>query len=91
MENFSHVPSLIGRDYYLASVDLQNAYYSVPVQTDYCKYLRFYWNGVLFQYTSLLNGLSSAPRVFNKIMKPLFSKLRSEGPLSVFFFFFFLI
>ena len=34
-----------------------------------------------FHYTCLPNGLSSAPCIFTKIMKPLFSKLRSDGHL----------
>ncbi|VDI09336.1 Hypothetical predicted protein [Mytilus galloprovincialis] len=43
------------------------------------KYLRFYWNDVLYENTCLQNGLTTAPRIFTKILKVVFSKLRSKG------------
>ena len=33
----------------------------------------------LFQFTCLPNELSSAPRIFTKLMKPVYSVLRSQG------------
>ena len=45
--------------------------------------MRFYWKGQLFQYTCLPNGLSSAPRHFTKILKPVYSTLRKRGHLNV--------
>ena len=35
--------------------------------------------GNLYKYTCLPNGLSSAPRIFTKILKPVFSALSKEG------------
>ena len=61
---------------YMASLDLKDAYYSVPIADEHRKYLRFYWKGQLFQYTCLPNGLSSAPRYFAIILKPVYSTLR---------------
>ena len=46
---------------FMASVDLQDAYYTVPVHLKHRMYLKFLFNGTLYQYTSLPNGLSSAP------------------------------
>ena len=37
-----------------------------------------------FDDTCLPNGLSSAPRIFTKLLKPVFSKLRNEGFISVY-------
>ena len=47
------------------------------------KYLGFIWNEVLYEFTCLSNGSSSAPRVFTKLMKPAFATLRSAGYLSL--------
>ena len=44
---------------------------------------RFIWNGQLFQFTCLPNGLTSAPRWFTKLLKPIFSKLRNQDYFCV--------
>lgn len=64
---------------WMASVDLKDAYYSIPVHTCDRKYLRFWWKGVLLQFTAWPNGLSEAPRKFTKIMKVPFGDLRKRG------------
>ena len=44
---------------------------------------RFYWQGRLYQYTCIPNGLSPAPRRFNKVLTPVYSTLRQKGHLNV--------
>ena len=68
---------------YMASVDLRDAYYSVPIDEEYRKFLRFSWRGQLFQFTCLPNGLSCAPRLYTKILKPVYAIIRKEGHLNV--------
>lgn len=68
---------------YMASIDLKDAYYSVPIAEEHRKYLRFYWQGNLYQYTCMPNGLSSAPRLFTKLLKPVYSTLRKSGHFVV--------
>ena len=63
---------------FMGSVDLSDAYYSVNVTNNDRKYLRFLWRGKLYQYTCLPNGLSSAPRLFTKLLKPVYALLRSQ-------------
>ena len=67
---------------YMASIDLRDAYYSVPIAKEHQKYLKFIWQGNLYQFTCLAQGLSSAPRLFTKLMKPVFSFLRELGHFS---------
>ena len=67
---------------YMASIDLRDAYYSVPIALEHQKYLKFIWQGTLYQFTCLAQGLSSAPRLFTKLMKPVFSYLRELGHIS---------
>ena len=83
MDSIHTATSFIYDDCFLASVDLQDAYYTVPVHESHRKYLRFFWQGVLWQYKVLPNGLSSAPRLFTKLLKPVFSTLRQAGHLVV--------
>ena len=64
---------------FMSSLDMKDAYYSVPVCIEHRKYLRFYWAGVLYQYAALPNGLACAPRYFTKIMSPIFAKARCMG------------
>ena len=51
----------------------------MSIDTNHRKYLRFIWRNQLFQFTCLPNGLSSAPRIFTKLMKPAYSTLRCQG------------
>ena len=66
---------------YMATIDLKDAYYSVPVAQEHRKYLRFIWRSRLYQYTCFANGLSSAPRLFTKLMKPCYAHLRCQGQI----------
>ena len=64
---------------FMASVDLKDAYYSVPIALSDRKYLRFRWNNVLYQYSVMPNGLACAPRYFTKLLNPVFAYLRQQG------------
>ena len=67
---------------FMASVDLKDAYYTVPIHPSHQKYLKFYFDGVFYTYTCWPNGLASAPRLFTKLLKPVYSTLRSMGHLN---------
>ena len=54
-------------------------YYSIPVATCDQKYLMFQFAGQLYTFFCLPNGLTSAPRLFTKILKPVFAALHKEG------------
>ncbi|XP_067682740.1 uncharacterized protein [Haliotis asinina] len=43
------------------------------------KFLRFEWQGILYEYTCLPNGLACAPRRFTKLLKPAYATLRQQG------------
>lgn len=67
---------------YMASIDLKDAYYSVPIANSHQKYLKFEWNNRLFQFTCFPNWLACCPRKFTKLMKPVFATLLQLGHLS---------
>ncbi len=79
METFEQALTIVSPNCKMASIDLKDAYYCVPVHPDFRKFLRFAWRGNLLQFTCFPNGLSSAPRKYTKIMKPVYATLRERG------------
>ena len=67
----------------MASIDIKDAFYSVPINEGHRKYLKFSWDGNIFQFCAMPNGYCDAMRVFTKILKPVFATLREEGHESV--------
>ena len=63
----------------MTSIDLTDAYFSLPMAQNSRKYLRFQWRDMLLEFQCLCFGLSLAPYYFTKVMKPVFSQLRKEG------------
>ena len=82
MDTRKTVLNLIEKDCFLASLDLKDAYYSVPVTRNDRKYLRFLWRSQRYQFTCLPNGLSCCPRKFTKLMKPPMTALHRLGHIS---------
>ncbi len=79
MDTINTVIKLMKPGCNMASIDLQDAYYTLPIHTDHQKFLKFKFKETLYQYTCLPNGLSSAPRIFKKLLKPVYSTLRCMG------------
>lgn len=67
MDTLQSILKLVTPGCYMATIDLKDAYYSVPVAQEHRKYLRFVWRSKLYQYTCFPNGLSSAPRLFTTL------------------------
>ena len=69
---------------WMASIDLKDAYLLVAV-TEHRRYLRFVWAEQTYEFQCLPFGLSSAPRVFTKLLKPVVGLLRHQGIRLVIF------
>ena len=69
MDTFQTAVKLIRPGCFMASVDLRDAYYSIPIASEDSKIFMFKWQGSYF----LPNGLSCAPRIFTKILKPVYA------------------
>ena len=67
---------------YMASIDLKDAFYSIPIHPEHQKYLKFVVLSKVYQYTCMPNGYGPAMCIFTKVP---FSHLRSKGFISVVF------
>lgn len=74
---------MIRKGCFFAKIDLKDAFYSVGINDSFRKYLKFEWQGILYEFTCLPNGLSSASRIFTKVLKPVFATLRKMGHSNV--------
>lgn len=83
MEDLITATRLISPKCFMASIDLEDSYLLVSLHVSYRKYFRFSFQGEIFEFTALLFGLSSAPYIFTKTMKPVVATLRERGFLSV--------
>jgi hypothetical protein len=78
MDNIETCICLMKPKCFMASIDLRDAYFSVPIHPTHQKMLKFLWRGKLYQFTCLAQGLASAPRIFTKLLKPMYSGLRQK-------------
>ena len=83
LESVEDALDLITEGCYFGSVDLKDAYYSIPIHENYQKYLKLFWKEEYYQYIVLPNGFSPVVRVFIKVLTPPFKYLRSNGHLSI--------
>ena len=83
MDSIYNITKLVTKNCFMASLDLKDAYYSIPIKESHRKFLCFKWRGKIYQFTCLPNGLSCAPRISTKILKPALATLHSMGHISV--------
>ncbi|XP_066596921.1 uncharacterized protein [Prorops nasuta] len=83
MEDIRTALRLISEDCAMGLIDLKDAYFLIPIHKKSRRYLRFKFEGVLYEFVCLPFGLCSAPFIFTKLMKPVVASLRERGFLSV--------
>lgn len=83
LEDLKNVLRLIRPGNFMATLDLKDSYFLIPIDKRYRKYLRFSFQGQLYEFNCMPFGLNTAPQVFTKLLKPLAHSLRSQGFLSV--------
>ena len=83
VEKLQSVLSLITPGCYLASLDLEDAYYSIPIHQVHTMFLIFIWKNQLYKSLVLPNGLCCGPRKFKKMMKSPKCTLRLDGHIIV--------
>lgn len=83
IEDLRTALKLITRNCFMTKIDLKDAYYFINIHRDFRKYLRFQFEEELYEFNVLPFGLSTAPYIFTKIMKPIVRILRSAALLSI--------
>jgi hypothetical protein len=79
MEGVHLALDMIRKDSWFTKLDLKDAYMSILMEEKIRKFLKFRWQGRLFQYRTCPFGLASAPRMFTKVLKPVCATLRKLG------------
>ena len=82
MEGMSTLRELLKTNDWMAKIDLKDAYFTILMHPTHQPFLRFMANQqhfLIYQFTCLPFGLSCAPWVFTKVMKPISICLRSMG------------
>ena len=70
--------SLQSQDW-MVKLDLKDAYLQIPIHPDHQHLLTFQWEQETYKFQCLPFGLSTAPRVFTKLLKPVVGFLRQNG------------
>ena len=85
MESIKQVIDIVRHNVYMTSIDLKDAFYSIPIYPEHQKYLKFVALSKIYQYTCMPNGYGLSMRIFTKVSKVPISYLRSKGFISVVF------
>ena len=79
MTTVNTVRQTLSQGCFLASIDLKDAYWHIPIAKRFRPFLAFSAGKSIFQFRVLPFGLNIAPRVFSKMMRPVHSRLASLG------------
>ena len=79
MDSINDIIQMIKPGDFFISIDLSDAYYCIAMHILSMPYLTFIFLDKFFQFTCLPQGLTSAPRIFTKVMRVILSHLRYRG------------
>ena len=79
MEGVGLLPHMLMQGDWVVKLDLQEAFFAVPIHPTSQGLLSFVWQGRILSFTCLPFGLTSAPRIFTKLLKPVTAFLRERG------------
>ena len=90
MDGIKTIINMVTTNCFMATIDLNDGYYSVAVRRLFQKFLKFKWEDKLYCFTCFLDGLGSCPRKFTKLNKIPITTLHFENvPLSGYIDYFF--
>ena len=82
MDDLKTAMELIRPNWYMASLDMSDAYFTLPLHESSKRFVNFLWDGKIYQYHALPFGVCSAPYIFTKVLKPIFSRFRLNGGIG---------
>ena len=77
MDSIQTVTNMIKPNVWMTSVDLKDAYFTIPIHKEHQKYFKFMWK-IPYKFIAMPNSYGPAMLKFTKIMKPPFSELRKN-------------
>ena len=78
METVRSISQALNIGDWVIKIDLQDAYFHIPIFVAHRKFLRFIFQGTHYQFRALPFGLAVAPRAFTKVMATLGAYLRNH-------------
>ena len=69
MESVAQLKHIIQEGDWMCKLDLQDSYFSFPLDQNSRKLVRFQWKGTPYEFMCLCFGLGPAPRIFTKLLK----------------------
>jgi len=79
MEDLKVVADILCPEDFMCKIDLKDVYFAVPIHPEHQKLHCFQFKNVTYRFKCLPLGLTSAPRVFTKVLKPLVAFVRRLG------------
>ena len=79
METLEKVLEGVVQSMWATSLDVTDAFLSVAINLEFQKYFCFMMNGVVYMFLRMPFGLTTAPWVFSRIMRPIKNCLRLKG------------
>ena len=83
MSTIREVSCSVSRGSVGATIDLEDAFFHVPLHPESRKYTRFILDGIIWQFKCLPMGLTSSPRVFTELTRVLMRHLRRRGMVVI--------
>ena len=83
MDHLNTVLALVQQGCWFLSLDFSDAYYTLAVREQDRKYLRFMFEGNLYQYTCVPNGIRTGSRLFTKLLKVPLAYLREFYGITI--------
>ncbi|KAM9957069.1 hypothetical protein ACTFIR_003806 [Dictyostelium discoideum] len=76
MEGIKNLPSMVKQGYYMVKLDIKKVYLHVLVDPQYRDLFLFVWKGSHYRWKTMPFGLSTAPRIFTMLLRPVLRMLR---------------
>lgn len=83
MEGLQLISHMLRKGDFMCKLDLKDAYFCLPLHKESYPFVKFQWDGKLYQFTCLCFGLGPAPRTFTKLLKVPIGVLRRLNMLII--------
>ena len=83
LEDLKTVLRSVSKSCWMATIDIQDAYFAIKIDKNYRKFSRFKFEDTLYEFNCLPFGLCTVPFIFMEIMRPVVHYLRSQFSIGL--------